>query len=37
MKHLKHVSETLAKTSEKRLKTIAKHTHHSDKTLAIYI
>jgi hypothetical protein len=37
MKHLKHASETLAKISEKHLKTIAKHTHHSDKTLATYI
>jgi hypothetical protein len=27
MKYMKHVSETLAKTSEKHLKTITKHTH----------
>jgi hypothetical protein len=33
MKHLKHASETFAKT----LKTIIKHTQHPDKTLAIYV
>jgi hypothetical protein len=37
MKHLKHASETLAKTHEKHLKIIVKHTQHSDKTLATYV
>jgi hypothetical protein len=36
MKHLKYASETLAKTPEKHLKTIVKHTEHPDKTLATY-
>jgi hypothetical protein len=31
MKHLKHASETSAKTCEKHLKTIATHTQHPDK------
>jgi hypothetical protein len=33
MKHLKHASETLAKTHEKHLKTIVKHIEHPNKTL----
>jgi hypothetical protein len=37
MKHLKHVSETHAKTFEKHLKTIAKHMQDPDKTLATYM
>jgi hypothetical protein len=37
MKHLKHVSQTLAKTCEKHLKTIATHTQHPNKTLATYM
>jgi hypothetical protein len=31
MKHLKHVSKTLAKTHGKHLRTIVKHTQHPDK------
>jgi hypothetical protein len=34
MKHLKHASETLAKTPEKHLKPLQKHTQYPDKTLA---
>jgi hypothetical protein len=37
MKHLKYVSETLAKTAKKHLKTIAKHMQHQDKTFTIYV
>jgi hypothetical protein len=37
MKHLKHIFETLAKTTEKHLKTIEKHMQHPDKTLAMYV
>jgi hypothetical protein len=37
MKHLKHASETLAKTPEKTLETIAKHTQHQGKTLITYV
>jgi hypothetical protein len=36
-KHLKHVCETLTKTCEKHLKTIATHTQHPDKTFATYV
>jgi hypothetical protein len=36
MKHLKHVSETLAKTPGNTLKPFAKHTQHTEKTLATY-
>jgi hypothetical protein len=34
MKHLKHASETFAKTPEKHLKSLQKHTQHPYKTLA---
>jgi hypothetical protein len=37
MKHLKYASETLAKTREKHLKTIVKHTQHPGKALATYV
>jgi hypothetical protein len=37
MKHLKYATETLAKTPEKRLKIIVKHTQHPDKTLVTYL
>jgi hypothetical protein len=38
MKHLKHASETLAKTQEKHLKSLQKQTQHLDKTPAsIYV
>jgi hypothetical protein len=37
MKHLKHASETLAKTHGKHLKTIVKHMQHPDKTLTTYV
>jgi hypothetical protein len=38
MKHFKHASETLAKTREKHLNTIATHTQHADKnTCNIYV
>jgi hypothetical protein len=37
MKHLKHAFETLAKTSEKHLKTIEKHTQHPNKTTTTYV
>jgi hypothetical protein len=37
MKHLKHGYDTLAKTPEKHLKTIATHTQHPDKTLITYV
>jgi hypothetical protein len=37
MKHIKHVSETLAKSPEKHLKIIVKYTQHPDKTLATYM
>jgi hypothetical protein len=37
MKHLKHVSETLAKTLEKHLKPLQKYTQHPNKTLATYV
>ena len=37
VKHLKHASETLAKTHEKYLKTIIKDTQHQDKTIATYV
>jgi hypothetical protein len=37
MKHLKHTSETLAKTPEKHLKIIVKSTQHPDKILATYV
>jgi hypothetical protein len=33
MKRLKHASETLAKTPEEHLKTIANITQHSDKNI----
>jgi hypothetical protein len=34
MKHVKHTSETLAKTPEKYFKPMQKHKQHLDKTLA---
>jgi uncharacterized protein YciI len=37
MKHLKQTSETLAKTLEKHLKQLQKHTQHPGKTLATYV
>jgi t-SNARE complex subunit (syntaxin) len=37
MKHLKHVSEALAKICEKTLENYCKHTHHLDKILATYV
>jgi hypothetical protein len=38
MKHLKHASETLAKTPRKTLeKIISKHMQHLDKILATYM
>jgi hypothetical protein len=37
MKHLKHTSETLAKTHEKHLKNIVKHTQHPDEILVTYV
>jgi hypothetical protein len=37
MKHLKHVSETLVKTSKKHLNTVATHTQHLNKTLTSYV
>jgi hypothetical protein len=37
MKHLKHVSETLAKTPKKHLKPLQKYTQHPDKTLTTYV
>jgi hypothetical protein len=36
IKHLKHVSETLAKTTEKHLKTFATRMQHQIKTFATY-
>ena len=36
MKHLKHASETLAKTL-KTLENYYKHTQYPDKTLATYV
>jgi len=37
MRHLKHVSETLAKTREKHLKTVVTHSQHPDKTFTTYV
>jgi hypothetical protein len=37
MKHLKHVSETLAETPKEHLKTIANIKQHPDKTLGTYV
>jgi hypothetical protein len=37
MKHLKHTSETLAKTPETLKKPLQKHKQHPNKTLVTYI
>jgi hypothetical protein len=37
MKHLKHASETLAKTPKKHLKPLQKHVQHPDETFATYV
>jgi hypothetical protein len=37
VKHLKHTSETLAKTPEKHMKSHCKNIQHPDKTLAKYV
>jgi hypothetical protein len=34
--YVRQADETLAKTYEKHLKTIVKHTQHSDKTFTTY-